>query len=246
MAQPTSNYQGQGDKIADPRQIAALLKRLQSARLLLTVIVQGAEGQFNSMILDVDPHQGVLLLDELTPREGHNKLMRSRRLRVYAQLRGVNINFVAEVADVTNSADGAAYRLPLPESLFYLQRRAYYRVEVPRSAHIAFTFTREYGDEYRGYIADLSLGGVAGRVIIAKEQAPILQIGEILSPCALIFTPKEQVPCKFEVRFPQYNEEAGELRIGLRFAEIERTDLKRVERYIMSLQRERLKSMPRA
>jgi len=150
-------YQSEGEQVTDPVQIAALLKKVKDSRTVLQVTLPGRTTEYNSALLDVNLEQGYLLLDELTPTEGHHLLSNGGQFTVGIRLRGVDMRFTSQVQEVSGQAGIAFYRANLPHSLYYCQRRSFYRVRIGLGLMIPFTIRRGDDKPLQGRLDDISL-----------------------------------------------------------------------------------------
>lgn len=114
-------------------QIHAALTRLRDSREL-TVVHFGARGEFVvTMVLAVDGLAREVLLDVAPDPDTNARLLASSPLLVLAHQGGVRIQFEVEGA-VAATFDGApALRIPFPGTIGRFERRACFRVRIPRS-----------------------------------------------------------------------------------------------------------------
>lgn len=228
--------------VTQPVQVAGILRRLQEAHALVHVSMPGGHETWLSAILEVHPTQGYLMLDELTPREGHAVLMKSGRLIVTAQIQGIDISFAASLLG-TGSSDGLAYyRVQIPEGIRYWQRRASYRARVSAAIVIPVSLQNGDGMVQQGELCDISAGGIGTRHKNSKGPVPLL--GEVWEECR-IKLPEQEVVCALEIRYVGQDSRNGHLRLGGRFANINRPQLKIVEAFVAHLERENLRKRRR-
>ena len=83
-------YAGENEKISQPAQIAGLLRRVHEERALLNISVPGSDDQYTSMVLEVNPAKGWMLLDELHPAEGHGRFLATKKFHAHTRLKGVD------------------------------------------------------------------------------------------------------------------------------------------------------------
>ena len=227
--------------VNQPVQIAGILRRLQDAHSLIHVSLPGQGDSWLSTIIEVQQTRGQLLLDELSPREGNGALQRARRAIVSAQIQGVDISFATRLIE-TDQADGLLfYRMALPDMIRYWQRRSSFRARVSAATVIPVELQRDDGVRLSGELLDISVGGIGTRHKTAKG-APLL--GEIWQSCRIVLPDRQQIACALEVRYVGTGERSS-LRIGARFVEIERHDLKLAENLIAHLEREQLRKRRR-
>jgi c-di-GMP-binding flagellar brake protein YcgR len=230
------NYSTELTRVTDPAQIANLIKRIKDNRALLNVTVRGEPKAFLSAVLDVNPTEGYLLLDELVPKGGHEALLRERRLDIYAQTSGVDISFAGVLLEARVESDGALYRLALPEVLYYRQRREYYRVRVSRGQHIPFVIRDTEGNEIEGSLHDISAGGLGSEFLRATGLS--LEQGQVLTDCMLRLLNDMTLNVSVEVRFVSEDAHARTLRLGGRFVDLPAHERKLIEHFVATLDRE--------
>ena len=150
----------------------------------------------------------------------------------------MDISFAANLIE-SGASDGAAfYRLALPESMRYWQRRASHRVRVSAATVIPVTLRNEDGRSLAGELYDISIGGIGTRH--KSAQVPPL-LGEVWNECRLTLPGNPEVRCALEIRYVGQDAPGGHLRIGGRFVDIGRAQLKAVENYVAHLEREQLR-----
>src|SRR5690606_23737999 len=125
------------------------------------VTLPDSRRNYHSAILRLEPEEGYLLLDELHPREGHERLLIHRRLQASAMVQGVELRFRAQVQATGEESRIAFYRLGFPEELVYVQRRSSFRVPVPEEARLLARLEGKSERALSVRITDLSEGGVA-------------------------------------------------------------------------------------
>lgn len=229
--------------VTQPVQIAGILRRLQDAHALVHVSLPGGNESWLSAILEVHPTLGHLIIDELTPRDGNALLLKARRVIVSAQIQGVDISFAANLID-SGASDGVNfYRVALPESVRYWQRRASYRARV--SAALLIPVTLRQGDELviNGELFDISAGGIGTRH--RERHGPVPLLGEVWEDCRIQLPEMQEVQCALEIRYVGQDERSGHLRLGGRFVNITRPQLKLVETFVAHLERENLRKIRR-
>lgn len=230
----------QGELIRDWQLVAALLRRLVEQRALLSVSLPGFPGSYNSAILRLEPAQDFVILDELNPRKGHERLLETGRLQVSAQVHGVEIRFSAEVREFADSDGIAYYRLPFPRELLYLQRRQSFRVRVGMATPMTAVFELTGGRTVRARVLDVCEGGLG--VEIAQHST--LRPGDTLT-CRLRLPDGQRLTCKLEVRHVLQPGDQNLARVGARFLEITPQRRKILARLVADLQRTLIRKQPR-
>jgi c-di-GMP-binding flagellar brake protein YcgR len=229
--------------ITDPVQIAGILRRLQDAHALLRVSLPGGNDTWLSAILEVQPAKTSLTIDELSPRDGNSALQRTGRVVITAQIQGVDISFATDVLE-TGSSDGLLFhRIALPPGLRYWQRRASFRAQVGAAMQVGVSLRHPDGLVLNGELADISAGGIGTRFKDSKGVVPLL--GEVWKECHILLPQAQEILCAVEVRYVGQDPRTGRLRLGGRFVEITRSQLKAVETFVAHLEREQLRKLRR-
>lgn len=220
------------EQVSEAGRIHALLKSIQDARALVSVSICGRKGVYNSAILDCDLNKHEFVLDELTPLEGHVRLLQSACLSVYARVNGIGIYFESPLGDVGVQDNIAYYRQPLPQRVFYGQKRADYRVRPAMDTPIPIVL----GDTQpiaEGELLDLSAGGIGLRVGV---DTPVIA-GETLNTCLITLPGGDTLCCRLQIRFVRQDPNAHELQLGARFLGLNPTQQRAVRRCVAELER---------
>lgn len=229
--------------ITDPVQIAGILRRLQEGHTLIHVSLPGSSESWLSAVIGVQAASGEVLLDELSPREGNAALRNSDRLVVNAQIKGVDISFAASLIG-TGVSDGLVfYRLALPQGVRYWQRRASYRAQIGAAHSVPVVFNHPDGLVLNGELVDISAGGIGTRHKDPKGIVPL--IGEVWTGCLIDLPDGHAITCNLEIRNVGHEGRTGRLRIGSRFTDIDRAQLKSIEAFVAHLERENLRKLRR-
>ena len=232
------------EKITLTTQIIGILKKIHKQRVLLHISVAGTEKHYSSAILEVksDGELGYFIIDELTPKEGHDVLLKAGAVKVRLQLDGVTLSFSTTLEASGDDAGIAFYTLALPTEMDYLQKRAHHRVRPSLAKPLAVTLTHEDETVFQGLIHDISVGGLSIK-LKSDSLATTLKPTDILT-CAFTLPHSEKIICKLEVRSIHATNQQNFIRIGVRFNNLVNALQKLIQRYIVSLEREQLKKMP--
>lgn len=175
--------------------VLTLLQSLIRKRVLVGVFLPDSDLQYTSTILSVDPQTDTLLLDELFPLSGHSRLEAARKLRLFAQFDGAALGFTASLQAVEQQ-DGLFYfRLQLPESVNYLQRRDGHRVAVSRLGIYAELYDRN-NKVYKVVLNDISTGGI-NLLLTSEDEQAFHQNGRYR--CILHLPGEEAFHCKLDI-----------------------------------------------
>lgn len=224
-----------------PARIIGLLKRLKDQRGLLSLTLGGQPEEFLTAIIEINPGDNVMVLDELKPGHGHERLLQLRQLHASAHVDGVSLNFDARLLG-SGEKDGAIYyRIALPTALHYIQRRASHRVQLSAAANSKVETTLKGLTIPPGLLTDISTGGIGARY--SRNLPSELKNGDVVQ-CVfpLPGLPGQPFACEAIIRMIRHAAEThSPARLGLEFQNLTKPQLRLLEKCIMDLQREAAK-----
>ncbi|HBK44916.1 MAG TPA: pilus assembly protein PilZ [Xanthomonadaceae bacterium] len=229
--------------LRNKRQIRGLLRSLIEQRSLVTAHLGGRDQSFPTAVLEVEEDEGSLLLDG-SPNEASNRAAESAtHLLCFAQLERVRVRFRLEGLECIEHNGHVAFRTAIPETLYYLQRREYYRLETPitDSPSCLIRYEHEDGDqvELEVRVIDISGGGLA---IALLPGMPLLETNRTYWDCVLQIpdSPPISLPLTVCSQFRQLLPNGQEnFRVGLQFADLPRGADELIQRYIFRIDRQR-------
>lgn len=242
------------DKITNTAQIVGILKKIQERRAMLNINIAEirsgpgipvSEKHYASALLEVksDSSRGYIIIDELTPKEGHELLLKTGKLKVRLQLDGVKISFTTTLESSDSNAGIAFYTLAIPQEMDYLQQRRNHRIRPSLAKPLTARLTHADETVFTAAIYDISAGGLSIK-LKSDLLATTLKPTDILT-CAFTLPPKEEIICKLEVRSIHATHQQNFIRIGVRYSNLSSTLQKLLQRYISTLEREQIKKRPR-
>lgn len=222
---------GAPEEITDRVSILALLQRIVSERLFVTVAIPGDAPVYNSTVLAVDAGAGVCLLDSLHPESGNVRAEAVGRVRVFAGFDGAALSFEATVLGAAEISGLPVLRIAVPAQVLYAQRRSRYRVQVGDELDIPVALTGASGS-IRGMLYDVSATGLGLRLPAGMPRpAPGDSYeGELRVPGG---TP---LACRLEVRDVRFLTDGTPV-VGGRFKDADALFLQRIERLVVELER---------
>jgi len=231
------------DKVTEPQRILEHLSKLLDARALLTVTVKGSGKLFNSILVDINPTNGCFTLDKLFPESGHKLALKSGKLNIHTILNGIEISFNGVLISSVGNESDALYELALPEKLFYRQRRSTYRVPVSVAQGIQVTMFNKQEEPSQGILSNLSIGGLCAQFEKNTIHFP-QEKGLRLPACRFSLPGGQKIETEFELCFFYQDTAYNTTRIGGKFLSLQQFEERDVQRYIMHLEREILKTRP--
>lgn len=165
-----SNYSEQFLK-QNPLAVLGVLRDLQKNQV--PVCITWGSGQFISKILEVNPEE--LIMDFGSQEYENTAVQRAGKVTVTAETQGAKVEFTLTKLYTGDFQALPAFITPLPETLWFIQRREYFRISAP--LHPAYFCKALMPDksEIRFRLFDLSLGGMGA--LLDGEAPTTLQPG---------------------------------------------------------------------
>ena len=228
-----------GESVTLPARIVALLKRVESKRLLLAIRIPGLNETFNSMVIDVKPEDNVFVIDALQSPQAHARLKQVKKFHAETRLDGVDMSFSGVVANFNEDSRLPSYEISLPESIYYGQRREAHRVALSGQV-LLVAMTMADGKQFQTEVVDLSATGM--RFKLPPGAAAVLGPGSIVPVCSFTLPTGEEIAAPLEIRSLQESKNKKSGSAGGRFVEPEQRLLRTLERFITALDREQRKN----
>lgn len=221
------------------REITQILRGIKRQNEIVTGYFNQGSAFFLSAILDADPDRGFLLLDCGSDSETNRRALASNKFIFVTNLNHIKIQFSTTSLEQVEFEGRPAFRTPLPINLLKLQRREYYRLQVPIRANLRCIIPDLAGERLEVDVVDISLGGVA---ISGFPNNALLEKGLLLPDCRIVLPDEGMVVAGLEVRNLFETNPKAELaarRIGCLFVGIPAPHQAMIQRYIIRVDRER-------
>ncbi|VDZ89429.1 YcgR family protein [Lelliottia amnigena] len=160
-----SNYSEQFLK-QNPLAVLGVLRDLHKGEVPLRI--SWSTNQFISKILEATPERLVI---DLGSQEYENRAaVRAQNLSVMAETKGAKVEFVLPQLIQGDYQGLPAFFAPLPNSVWFVQRREYFRINAP--LHPSYFCKAKMPDkkEIRFRLFDLSLGGMGALMDTARPE----------------------------------------------------------------------------
>lgn len=229
-------YQQQYEDVSSPIRIAAILRPLQQQHIILSVALPGAKRLYNSTLLEIDPEQGFLLLDELNPGDGHALISQASRIGLTAHREGIEIKMLLDLNEVGSDKGIAFYKTDFPKTIRYRQRRNSFRITISAAQRIPVELSDEQDRTFSGELQDISAEGMCLRLPLKTA------IPETDSSVPLNYTitlpGRKMISGQFVARHAVIHEASRCHHIGGHFEQPDRAQARAIERFVIELQRE--------
>ena len=216
--------------------IVAVLRQLARRPELVTAHFNQGKESFVTAVLAVDLESGTVDLDQGPDPAINRRALASDGLVCSTKDNNVSINFRVGALAAIQREDGPAFRAALPDGLYRLQRREFFRVPMPVSNPVICRIRSDDGEAQEFRAMDLSLGGLG--IVDARMQLQ-LRIGDTLPASELLIPEQEPVAAVMEVRNISrhlFRDGSVGRRIGLAFQGLQPQDETLLQRYLQRLQ----------
>jgi c-di-GMP-binding flagellar brake protein YcgR len=224
--------------IVAPRKILRLLSEVEHNIPLCTVAVDD-QGQFTSSIIGIDSDTGIIRLDELLPHSGNHLVGPQSVLKVSLIHKGIHLSFNLSHLQIDHERGIRFYSAPLPQRVYYPQRRNTPRVGAS-DQHLVFNAFHEKSQQtLTGTVFDLSRAGIG--VEIPKSRVRLYP-GDTLGHCRILL---DNYPMDFnlQVRFVKNfpGNSSGKMQIGGAFVQLDNRSEHKLSHFIAGMERYELR-----
>jgi flagellar brake protein len=228
------------ETVLEPARIAGLLSAITFPPLLVNVALPGVRGLYSSALLQVNSNGKRILLDGLSPGEGHAKVEPGTVMHVHSRLRGVQLDFATCIIEIQAGDRPPAYLARMPGSIRYWHRRGHARLHTGHLRDYSTVVLGPAADRLRGRLADISAGGM--RIVFPRD--PGLSLGQAITGCLLSLLGGDQLEFSLELVHLRSCPLTGELEAGARFLRGATHDEERLQRILDRLERQQLERSP--
>lgn len=241
MLENTADY-----LVQDGAEIERILESLNVLRAPVSILFDGYEGSYVSVVIAVQPRDRLFFLDLLGLPEGRQRMDAGIAFTVQGALEGIPLlleNCRSAGRTQVHATEG--YVIPFPERVAYLQRRDNFRARVPRATEVPFTL---HGGRHRpplhGWLDDISNLGC--RLVFRDSPNPPLAEGELFSNLQIRApAPYGEMSMAVEARHAEVCATSGRMISGFRFLDLKPAVRASIQRFVVYVQRETLRTQRR-
>jgi flagellar brake protein len=216
------------------------LERLHAQRASLTLTLPPATVGIPTLILSLGTADDGIVIDG-APHASTHQFSAGERVRLFGSLDGVRIVLDATVQGEIVWDHLPALSLSPPIELFRVQRREFFRIAAPtlKRPYVLAPVSNGSADTSSLPVLDISRGG------ICLEAPAHIQthVGDAWEGCMLGLPESDEFPIALEIRslsLQQSGNGKNHLRIGCKFINLHDVFGRRIEQYVMRLQRDQL------
>ena len=163
-------------------QIESVLSDLMRKPELITAYFDNGKGYILTTLIGVLRERGLLVL-EMGPDEDMNRrLLLAGRVSCIAKQHDITVRFNLAQVQQARYQGQPVLAAPLPESLFRMQRREYFRVTTPLICPLQCSLHLPDGQALELALSDISAGGLA---LIDPDLQFEAEIGQVFKHCNL-------------------------------------------------------------
>lgn len=229
--------------IQNPKQIINHLSLLFKKKCLITASFGTNKESYITTLLEINEKNNTVFFD-YGPKEDLNQhLLQTNKVRFNTKYTGIKVSFVGEELKKISYKGEPAFSMPVPKSLYWMQRREYFRVKSPLSKSSYCQLLVKDREPVNLKLYDISLTGFA-LLNVSKEISELLIIGQSFEQCKFVLADTGESLLSFEVTNKYIinpNKIQKIQKIGCKFINITRPIEELIQRYIQQIQREDLK-----
>ena len=219
--------------LRNPLEIGTFLRELATRQDFLTV--DYGNGQVVTRLLHVDTEAKTFIFDHGALSAVNHAVLAAHKLRFGASPDGVKIEFTTGKPREVSHDHAPAFEVAVPNVLFRMQRREYFRVETPAVDPYFCSGTLPGGQPFRLEMHDLSLGGVALKT--RDENLANLETGLTLNHVLLHLKAYGSVALDLQLVSPRPHPDAQKLFIlGFKFLSVSAQAEKVLQQLIAELE----------
>ena len=202
----------------------------QRSRAIIDIAVAGVQQKYQSVILGVDIADGSMLIDELFPAGFIGVAGQALTINV-RRMDGSRVGFASRIIERNRNGDVDNYRVVVPASIDYRQRREVYRLGLAQDATTRSEFCTVDHQFCAAQLLDVSATGVR----LGLQNTIDIAAGDVLTGLDFEFG-GYHFQCQADVRHVR-NDRFGGTAIGVAFRDFSRAQQRLLERSIMQMQR---------
>jgi flagellar brake protein len=232
--------------VDDRATILLLLRRMIEQRSMLEAPVPGGGPGLLSLVLDVDERRDQIVLDASPHAHIERVLLSQPEVDFATRVDKVNVRFTTGPLIKQGFEGMPAYRAPIPERLRYMQRREFFRIEVPPShgatCQVMVPATANHPPhDIRTRVFDISGGGLS--LLVPPGEDGVLTGGARFAACKLSLPESSPILVGLRVRRNFRVQRRGQLSMtcaGCEYLDLTGSAQAVIQRYLMRLDRERI------
>lgn len=183
--------------------IEKILQNLIDSRSILSIHFPQTDLNGASILLEINRKNDYIIIDEITPIEGHNKALQGSPLTITAREHGISLSFQSRVFKHVDEKGVSFYYLPYPSEVQYQQRRKAYRVPIQSEKALRADIFLPNQPRLTTKVSDISITGL--RLYVKYNIMDILDSSRYIDQCLLISPFAKPTTFSLEIREAFYD-----------------------------------------
>jgi len=230
-------------ELTAPAETHSILRGMQELGSLITLYFNNGHDFLLTSLLEVSADGKTMIFAYGSNAEMNRKAAQADKINCVSSKEKVKIQFILNGVKPVKYQDRDAFLADVPDSLFRLQRRAYYRLSTPLANPLRATIPLQLDDgsirTAQAVVFNISGGGVC--LVVAPENASVKMDAQFLG--ASISLPNIGT-ISFDIRVRNIHDITtanGKIlrRAGCEFVNLPGPMMKLIQRYIIQIERER-------
>lgn len=194
--------------VTNPKLIAGYLTDILKHHCIISAHFGENKASFLTAIIDIDFKHNILNLDWGPSELLNRQLLNSERVLFQTDMDGIKVSFSSKNIKKSKIGSDFVFEMPIPNEIYWKQRRQYYRVKVPFShdkSYCEITFNDENPNAIASIttktfkLYDLSISGFA-LLCPDEELVDHFQLEKTFSECILHLQEGNQANVGFVVK----------------------------------------------
>lgn len=228
--------------IQNSRQIISHLSLLVKNKCLLSARFGANNESYITTLLGINEKDNTVILDYGSKEDLNQRILNANKVAFDTDYQGIKVSFTgAELKKITHQGE-SAFSMAIPKSLYWMQRREYYRVKSPLSKPNYCQLILDDRKPVNLKLYDISLTGFA-MLNVSKEVSDLLVPGKTFEQCKLILSEAGEGMISFEIcaKYIINPDKVQKIqKIGCKFIKLSRSVEETIQRYMQQIQREDL------
>lgn len=226
--------------IQSQSEIVRILRSLIQQRAMVSANLDGSKASLVTTLLLVDPPRDLVVLDYGPDPRTNERVLAARKLFCLTKLDHVEVKFTVHEVKQARLEGQPVFCARLPETLYYPQRRSFYRLTLPKTSPLSCAVRLGDGSVISLSVIDISVGGVG--LLDPRGTAPLVS-GAVYPNCRLALPGLGEVAFDLEVRSLLKSGEAGK-RACCAFHNLKPDHAMLIQRYLNQQQIKMRQAMP--
>ena len=223
--------------VENPFEMCSILKSLTVKPDVITAYYDNLMQEFIlTSVIAVDTKKRNFILDISSDLDRNKLFLNSDRITCKTKCKNVQVEFSIKKITATKYNNEDAFQCELPQNILYLQRRDYYRMDIPLGDKLTCRISAITGQNSMSLnLADISSGGIGVNETNLNRS---FELFEIYRHCEIDLGEMGTINFDLELRNKRIiksNNNKDILRLGYKFIDLQTPDNAKIQRYIHSV-----------